>query len=222
MSIAQEREYESATETYKQVSVEAEASYGGLFYSGNVSGGYRKSKGNASLSESGSDVTISFKVHKVLIQRPWLETYLLNYPTIGIKALDKHAWSTGKLDYATNKGEFPLLPTAFVVAKDVTISAKSFNETATKSFSQSSKHAGFKVNVYACCCKNMLILFIFASQNTQVGIGCFGASGNYSSSEGSKDSSSKYDAASKTLKINGAQIIGWVCAAIPEFPHIKA
>ena len=56
----------------------------------------------------------------------------------------------------------------------------------------------------------------------QVGIGCFGASGNYSSAQGSQDSKSTYDAAKKTLKIEGAQIIGWVCASIPEFPQIKS
>ena len=59
-------------------------------------------------------------------------------------------------------------------------------------------------------------------QTLQVGIGCFGASGNFSSAHGSKDSSSTYDDATKTLKINGAQIIGWVCASIPSFPQIES
>lgn len=53
----------------------------------------------------------------------------------------------------------------------------------------------------------------------QVGIGPFSASGNYSQSSSSKSSSSTYDDKSKTLTINGAQVIGWVCVANPQFPQ---
>ena len=145
VNIAQTQAYQSSQDTYSQVSAEAEASYGGLFFSGSVSGGFTRKEGNTSLSEKGSDVVISFKVRKVLIQRPWFETLLLNYPTIGIKGLGKGSWSTGKLDASTNKGQFPLLPTAFIVAKDVKISAKSYSDQAASSFKNLSTHASFRV-----------------------------------------------------------------------------
>ena len=82
----------------------------------------------------------------MLIQRPWLETLLLNYPTIGIKGLDIASWSTGQLEAAENKGQFPLLPTAFIVAKDVTISAGSYSKTVETSFEKMKTHAGFKAS----------------------------------------------------------------------------
>ena len=44
-----------------------------------------------------------------------------------------------------NKGCFPLLPTACIVAKDVLISAASFSESFEKSMTESSTHASAKV-----------------------------------------------------------------------------
>ena len=148
VTITQSHTYQSSHQTYSQVSAESQASFGGLFYSGSVSGGFSKKEGNTSLSQSGSAVVITFKVRKVVVQRPWLETLLLNYPTIGIKGLGKQSWSTGQLEASSNKGQFPLLPTAFVVAKDVAISAKSYSETAEKSFKDVASHAGFKVSPF--------------------------------------------------------------------------
>ena len=54
------------------------------------------------------------------------------------------------------------------------------------------------------------------------GIGPFSASGNFSSENGSKNSSSDYNADTKELIIHGAQIIGWVCTPIPHFPAFDA
>ena len=131
-----------------QVEASAEASYGGLFYSGSASGGFNRSHGNSSLAKNGSDLKIAFKVRKVLIQRPWLEPNLFRYPTIGIKGLNNSSWSSGELNSKTNKGTFPLLPTAMVVAKDVVISARSFSDAASSSFSKMKSHASFKVCAY--------------------------------------------------------------------------
>lgn len=137
---------DSATSsTFTDVSAEAEASYGGLFYSGSASGGFDKSQGNSSLTQQGSKLKISFKVRKVLIQRPWLVPELFHYPTLGIRGLSKFSWSCGELDCKENKGSFPLLPTAMVVAKDVEISADSFSSTAIKAFEKMQSHASFKV-----------------------------------------------------------------------------
>ena len=144
MIIKQVHSHESSHDTYSQVSVESKASFGGLFYSGSVGGGFSKKNGNSSLTKEGSDLKISFKVRKVIIQRPWLEPAILRYSTLGIKGLDKGTWSTGKLD-KSNEGSFPLLPTACIVAKDVVIQAKSFSDTFEKQFSEQSEHASVKV-----------------------------------------------------------------------------
>ena len=141
------------SQTFSSVSAQAEASaeasYGGLFYSGSASGGFNRSHGNSSLAKEGSDLKIAFKVRKVLIQRPWLEPNLFRYPTIGIKGLNDSSWSSGELNSKTNKGSFPLLPTVMVVAKDVVISARSFSDAASSSFSKMKSHASFKVCAYA-------------------------------------------------------------------------
>ena len=145
VTITQERKYESSHDTYSSVSAEASASYGGLFYSGSASGGFEKKSGNSELTNKGSNLEIKFMVRKVLIHRPWLEPTILQYPTLGIKDLQPGSWSSGELNAASNKGQFPLLPTAFICAKDITVSASSYSETAEKSFSDESSHASVKV-----------------------------------------------------------------------------
>lgn len=57
---------------------------------------------------------------------------------------------------------------------------------------------------------------------TQASYYGFSAGGNFSHSSGSKNSKSKYDESKKSLKIEGAQIIGWVCTVVPHFPTIDA
>lgn len=144
MIIEQTHKHESSHDTYSQVAVEAEASFGGLLYSGSVGGGFSKRNGNSSLTQEGSDLKITFKVRKVIIERPWLEPAILQYSTLGIKGLDKGKWSTGTLD-KTNVGSFPVLPTACIVAKDIEIKANSFSETFEKQFSEQSEHVSGKV-----------------------------------------------------------------------------
>ena len=122
-----------------------DVSYGGLFYSGSASGGFDKKSGNTSLTQKGSNLSISFKVRKVLIQRPWLQEEILNYPTLGINGLPESKWSTGDLSFTKNDGIFPILPTAFVVAKDVVITAESYSDTAVSSFKQLATQASVKV-----------------------------------------------------------------------------
>ena len=141
----QEHRYESAHDTYSSVSAEASVSYGGLFYSGSASGGFEKKTGNSQMTKEGSELKISFKVRKVAINRPWLNPGLLQYPTLGIKGFEAGAWSSGDLDVKENKGQFPLLPTAIICAKDVEISSNAFSDTAEKSFSEMKSNASFKV-----------------------------------------------------------------------------
>ena len=145
VTIEQQHQYEASSNTYSQTSAETEASYGGLFYSGSVSGGFTRKTGNSSLTKEGSNLKISFKVRKVLIERTWMEPNILQYTTLGIKEMKPAQWSTGSLNAKTNKGSFPLLPTACIVAKDVVIHADSFSDTFKKSMKETSEHASAKV-----------------------------------------------------------------------------
>ena len=142
----------SKSDTFSRVHAQTRMSYGGLFYSGSVSGGFTKSHRSSNLIMEGSSFKIKFKVRKVLIQRPWLEPTLLRYPTIGIKGLKHASWSTGELDFKSNKGSFPLLPTAIVVAKDVEISASSFTKAASTLISKLKGHSSAQVCEYTICC----------------------------------------------------------------------
>ena len=105
--------------------------------SGSVSGCF---KAGNSLTMKGSNLQISFKVRKVLIERPWMEPNILQYTTLGIKGMKPAQWSNGSLDATTNKGLFPILPTACIVAKDIVIRADSFSDTITKVLSQNSEN----------------------------------------------------------------------------------
>lgn len=124
--IEQTQRHDRSHDTYSQVSTEDEISHRGLFYSKSTSGEVDE---NSSLTENGADLKVSFKIRKVLIHRPWLDPTILHYQTLGIMGLPPGSWSSGQLNSKTNKGSFPLLPTAMVVAKDIEISAKSFSET---------------------------------------------------------------------------------------------
>ena len=89
-------------------------------------------------SVKAKDLAITFMVRKVKINRPWLETSMFNYKTIGISGLEAKSWSTGTLDSKQNNGQFPLLPTAMVVAKDVCIH---FGDLSFDSSTKTTKHS---------------------------------------------------------------------------------
>ena len=146
VTITQEHKYESEHSAFSSVSAETDVSYGGLFYSGGASGGFTKKQGNTSLTQKGSNLKITFKIRKVLVQRPWFQPSIMQYPTLGINGVPQNSWSNGELSFKDNRGLFPILPTAFVVAKDVVIHADSFTKTAQTSFESLDTHAGFKVS----------------------------------------------------------------------------
>ena len=92
-------------------------------------------KENFDLTTEDSNPEISFKIRKVSIIRPWLDTKLLEFPKLGINGKPASTWSTGTLDPSKNKGEFPLLPTDMVLAKDIMIRADSITDKALKCIS---------------------------------------------------------------------------------------
>jgi hypothetical protein len=193
ITISNKKGYKSSRDTFSTLSTQASASYGGLFH---ASVGYSQSQGSSQATAKNSDLTISFSVRKVNINRPWLDRTLLEYPTLGIRELPRYKWSNGSLNAKTNKGSFPLLPTAFIVARDVTISNFQMSTAQNSAYKKTKTDASMSVS-----------------------IGCFSASGSFSQQTGSQSSSSSYDEQKKELKITGSQIIGWVCSVIPPFPQ---
>ena len=155
ITTSQSHSSKSSNDSFSKLSVGVEGSYGGLV---SVSGGYSREDGSSSLAVEGSNLQISFKIRKVTISRPWLDLAVLHYPIVGIKGLEAGSWSNGELDAATNKGCFPLLPTAMIVAKDIVISSEKFSESFRDSMSNTSMNASVKV-CYQIHFSNLLIFY---------------------------------------------------------------
>ena len=80
------------------------------------------------ITSDNTNLVFSFEVKKVAINRPWMDTNLFQYTNVGIKGLKAGSWSSGELDAEKNNGSFPLLPTHFLVAKNIRISAHEDDE----------------------------------------------------------------------------------------------
>lgn len=62
---------------------------------------------------------VSFKFLRVEIVRPWLDFSMLSLPEWTIPGLQSGYYSNG--EFKNNSGLFPLMPTAFIVARDIDI-----------------------------------------------------------------------------------------------------
>ena len=163
--MTQQHLYQSSHDSFTKVGGGLNVGFAGLF---NISGGADREKGTKSLTKEGSNLKISFKIRKVSIRRPWFETAILQYPTIGIKGMPAGKWSTGELDPSKNKGDFPLLPTDMVLAKDIEIHADSFTETAEEKFSKLTTKAGANAVSVVTCIVCLLLCGCFILQYTQL------------------------------------------------------
>lgn len=141
------------------------------------------------MSSDTSDMTVSFSFGRIEIRRRWLNQSLLSL----------HGWSTaGRApgDYSNgnpddNPGAFPLLPTSFIVARDIKISAN-WGHTDLHTASQST------------------------SVDASVGWGPFSLSGSYSNSSSTRRFNSQFDGT--TITVPGIQIVAWVNAINPFCP----
>jgi hypothetical protein len=165
------------------------ASYSlGLFSIGG-SGGHSSSSQHASAETKG--LRISFKYTLVTIRRPWMTFNLLGTKGWNLGNL----YSKGQLSNGSKDGQdnavMPLLPTAFVVVKDVVISATWSKSDWDFITSKTSAGAGF-------------------------GIGPFSISGKYANSK----SNATYTSALTDGKITvpGVQILGFISQVVPYGP----
>lgn len=174
---------------------------------GSAGGGSSNSYSNFDSSNMSSDdeLNIGFNAAKVTIDRGgWFSPnvfklasnmYMIDQNSTistGFDATNFLSISPAELD-KINEALFPAFPIAFVIAKDITIKFKANSQKSTE-------------------VKNIL------DKNSSIGGGffCFSASHSESSHDTSEAYYHSVDSDSVTIKIPGAQILGWFLEPIPS------
>lgn len=162
----------------------------GLFSIGGSAGHTTQSQ---SASSETKDLRISFKYTLVTIRRPWMMFNLLGTKGWNLGNLYKK----GQISNGTKSGQdnavMPLLPTSFVVVKDVIISAKWSKSDWDFITSKTTGGGGF-------------------------GIGPFSIRGTYASSKSKETYSSALEAGKITVP--GVQMIGVISQIVPFDPPV--
>lgn len=173
----------SADSTY--TSYGGGASWGGGLWS--VGGSYDHNEGATHSHMDANHLKLSAKIGVVRIFRPWLHEFIFRMNGWFIDSTDKGGISQGTLANNEN-GLLPLIPTAFVFARDVQISGDFSSED--KSHFESS-----------------------TTSSANVGWGPFSVSGHYAHSESKDTFNSTLNGG--TLTIPGIQIIAWISEIVP-------
>ncbi len=109
----------------------------GLF---SIGGGGGRAWSTHTLHQDTTNLRLSFQFARVDIRRAWLKENLLTTTGWRVEGRGKSAYSTGKID-PTNTGVFPLLPVAFIVARQVRATA-SWSAVDKQTFSQTIQAGG--------------------------------------------------------------------------------
>ena len=139
------------------------------------------------------DFTLEAELITVTIKRPWFNPLLFGMNNWWVKGYGIGGISSGSP--TDPKGAMPLLPTGFVVARNVKISA-AFTEEDKKTM------------------ENLL------STEGSVGWGPFSISGEYKNRSSERDFKSTFDGG--TLHLPGLQIIAWISTMMPKSPTQNA
>lgn len=137
-----------------------------------------------------SNLSLHAKIGVVRIYRPWLNEFIFRMKHWFIDATNKNGISNGQLK-GNEDGLMPLIPTAFVVARDIEIEADFTSQDKT--------HVESSI-----------------STSARVGWGPFAISGHYSHSSSKDTFKSTFDGG--TLKVPGIQILAWVSEIVPASP----
>lgn len=172
-----------------QYAVEAKAQYGLWHASGGVSGSHEEKNAHMDAQNFGLEAELI----AVTIKRPWLNPLLLNMTNWWLTGINKDGISNG--DRSKLAGMMPIIPTGFVVARNVKITAD-FSEEDKKFVSNA------------------------VSTKAEGGWGPFSISGSYSYGSTKSDFQSKLD--SGALHLPGLQLIAWVSAITPASPPLAA
>jgi hypothetical protein len=166
-------------------SAEASGSWGLWHASGGVSGGKEEKTSHM----DAQNLTLDAELISVTIKRPWFNPLLFSMKEWFVLGYDRYGISN--CNPADLKGVMPLVPTGFVVARNVKISAD-FSEEDKKFVSNS------------------------ISTKASGGWGPFSVSGSYSQSSSKSEFQSKFDGG--TLQLPGLQLIAWISAITPASP----
>ncbi len=154
-----------------------------------IGGGGGHSEQKAHLDSETSNLTVSFEFMRVDIRRPWLDFQLFGLKGWRSFGRDPGSYSNGT--FTTNHGAFPLLPTSFIVARNVKISAN-WGKTDFDS-AQSSTNAGGSLS-----------------------FGPFSLCGSYQSGSKEKHFQSTFE--NGVINAPHLQIMGWVTRVVPYSP----
>lgn len=178
-----------ATRTSDQAS-EYSSQHKGLFWTS--SGSTRTTSTVNTTSMESNEFELSAELITVRIRRPWLNSMLFGMTDWWAKGIPKGGISNGQIK--SNTGTLPLIPTAFVVAKDVTIKAK-FTSQDTSRFTAENT----------------------SQSNWGWGWGPFSGGGTYQHGKSSGDTF-QATFSDGTLKLPGLQVIAWVSSITPASP----
>jgi hypothetical protein len=165
--------------------LEASGSYGLFRASVGVEGEYKTSNKHM----DAQNLTLEAELIAVTIMRPWFNPLLFGMNSWWVTGYNKNGLSNG--DAANPQGDVPLIPTGFVVAKNVKVTAD-FSEEDKKFVSNA------------------------ISTKASGGWGPFSISGKYGYSSSKEEFQSKFDGGS--LEFPGLQLIAWISTVTPASP----
>ena len=169
--------------------LEASGSYGLFHASVGVEGEYKTSNKHM----DAQNLTLEAELIAVTIMRPWFNPLLFGMNSWWVTGYDKGGLSNG--DASNPLGKVPLIPTGFVVAKNVKVTAD-FSEEDKKFVSNA------------------------ISTKASGGWGPFSISGKYGHSSSNEEFQSKFDGGS--LEFPGLQLIAWISTVTPASPPLAA
>lgn len=154
-----------------------------------VGGGASSQSSQYDLSTETSNMRISFRLARIEIRRRWMNPSIYSLQGWSVAGRAAGAYSNGQ--HENNPGVFPLLPTSFIVARDIQISA---------SWGSSDLHQASRST----------------SASASVGWGPFSLSGSYRNSSSTRTYHSSFDGT--TITVPGIQVVGWISAVLPLSP----
>ena len=181
----------TATSEATQYSAGASVGWGLWSFGGSVSGGSKEDHAHM----DAQSFELSAELILVRIMRPWLNTALFTMSGWNVTGYEKDGISKGTLEGDVGDLLLPLIPTAFVVAKNVVIDFGSDT--------QDTSHV-----------EKMI------STSAKVGWGPFSVSGSYSHSSSKDTFNSTFDGGK--LRLPGMQLLGWLNTITPACPPENA
>lgn len=179
-----------ATKTSDEASEYSSHSKGIFWTGGRAEDG--KTKGDSASMEA-SEFELSAELIVVRIRRPWLNSVLFAMTDWSAKGIPQNGISNGKLK-GNESSILPLIPTAFIVAKDVTIKANFTAQDTSRFTSEKS-----------------------SDESWGWGWGPFSGGGRYFKSRAQNDTF-KSSYSNGVLKLPGLQVVAWVSSITPASP----